>query len=120
MIKTETITIPATKAHTEEIEVRICDFCGHKSRGSRAVNTCMICKRHACNGLAKGCVRFDHDGSDYPDTYCPICYSLRFTKYRKVIDDIKEEADNQVEVVIQIIKQESLKQQAKNDKASKD
>jgi hypothetical protein len=103
------IVIPAQTEKTIEKEIYTCDICGKEREH---VLTCIICDRHVCSGgYNSHCFHNDPDCfGDYPDQYCLICYDLRFKKYGKEIDQIESEADKKKELIIQKIKEESLKQ----------
>ncbi len=102
------IVIPAKEEHIIEKEIYTCDFCGKEGE----IRTCNLCGKHACWGYRDGrcCKEDPHEIGDYPDTYCPICYKLRYEKYEKEIDQIQLDADDKIETIIQKIKEESLKE----------
>lgn len=109
MIEKEIVKVRAVKAHEKEVITYGCDFCDKKNVDKTRFTTCHLCKRMICKGWMESCVKWDpEEWGDYPDPYCPTCYELRFSKYREEINQIKDDAYNKEEAVIDRIKQESL------------
>lgn len=102
--------VPAKKAHTRELPMYVCDICGKESKSTIA--SCVLCERDICKTFSLSteiCRKYDpEDYGDYPASYCIRCYHLRFKKYAKVIEAIKEEAYRQEEEIIAQIIKESL------------
>lgn len=104
---TKRIDVIEVPAKTQSVEILVCDFCGYEGQGQRAVRTCVVCGRHACNSV-KRCVKFDPtDPSDYPDAYCPVCYDLRFVKYADDFAALDEEYEAKRDVLQRRIKDEA-------------
>lgn len=109
MIEKQIIKVPEVRAHEKEVTTYGCDFCDHKNTDKTRFTICHICKRMVCKGWMESCVKRDpEEWGDYPDPYCPTCYKLRFTKYKKYIDSIRDRADEEEEAFIRKIKLESL------------
>jgi hypothetical protein len=101
------IVIPAQIEKTIEKEIYVCDVCKKETRNFKQ---CAICERLMCYDISGKCFYSDpHCSGDYPDYYCPICYKLRFEIYEKEINQIQLDAEKKEELIIQKIKEESLK-----------
>ena len=109
------VLVPAVAEHTKEVEIYVCDCCGREiatSLGnglSQNGTVCTICGRQVCRRFNDSCARPDpEDYSDYPDSYCPICYDLRFKKYKPQADMIYNTYENSKDSLTEKIKDESL------------
>lgn len=91
-------TFPETTVKTV---VTTCDCCG---KLECSVNCCLcgrdICCRCEC--------RDPEDSGDYPDRYCPICWNLKFNKYKRERIGIKNKELEDLKLIDEKIKQESL------------
>jgi len=110
MEKKKIIIISAKKATTREVTVYGCDFCDHESRVHSRFEKCCLCGRTVCRYWEKACYNWDpHETGDYPDTYCPVCYYLRYGKYDRDFIDIDNEQEEKTQLLLEKIKKISLK-----------
>lgn len=111
------IVHPAIPEHTEKVKASICDFCGKE----RKTVKCVICQRDACytfytSGENARCARQDPNCfDDYPDDYCPICYGLRFEKYKDEEHMIELDYELAQDRLIQKVRKESLESEVKHE-----
>lgn len=114
MKQTKTIIIPAVPEKTKDVVVYVCDFCDREAPEAGTgyaykMGVCSLCSRHVCKGLQKGCLHYDpYDASDYPSSYCPLCYDLLFTKYKATFDTLEVEYEAAKETLLTKICAESL------------
>ncbi len=96
MKKIKKIKIKAIPAKVIEETTYVCDLCGKETDRDRH-RTCQLCKRDICwkqldfddEDCTKTCKCNDCYG-DYMDSLCKVCYTLKFKKYQKEGEDIRE------------------------------
>lgn len=105
MIKTIIEKIPAQKAKEIEKTVKICDVCKQQRQ---FLGKCVVCDRDVC----LSCSKYDpYELGDYPDRHCPICYNLKYIRYKATLSNIEKQYSDGLESFDAMVKEESLKKE---------
>lgn len=116
MRQQKTVKVPAVKASTKEVTVVYCDIpeCNAKvtiENYGGGGGVCEICKRDVCK---KHKVRDYHDGGDYANNYCTICWPI----YEPLREKMEERHWDEEEELIEKVKKESLNERSTESRTS--